>query len=194
MISTFTQSESLPPAQLKNEAELLGELNRGLCHAIGVSRYPNLEPEAAADKVAELSTRGPIPASEAVKEGLITGVAFKREIFKSLKDNNKKEKELKEGSDEKGNANEKKEAESKVGEEKKPEELKEETPESSEKKESARDFKVSVLVIQTLCIRSLGLLFLIIHSSPNRPSITTSESTPPLSIEISKTMRSSRSE
>lgn len=97
MISTFTQSETLPPAQLKNEAELIGELNRGLCHAIGVSRYPNLDPEDAAEKVAEMSQRGPIPASEALKEGLITGMAFKRDILKGLREDNEKEKKLKDG-------------------------------------------------------------------------------------------------
>ncbi|UZJ52074.1 hypothetical protein CBS101457_001394 [Exobasidium rhododendri] len=84
MISTFTESEGLPPAQLQDEARLLGELSRGLAHAIGVNRFPEMDPEKAADRVTELTKRGPFSAKDAVKEGLITGIKYKSEVLKEL--------------------------------------------------------------------------------------------------------------
>lgn len=134
MISTFTQSESLPKEQLKNEAELIGELNRGLCHAIGVSRYPELKPEEAVEKIVALSQKGPIPASEAVREGLITGMAFKRDVLKGLREGNDREKKLKEGD----------EVEKNIVEGEKKEEKKDALTLSLEKEKSGRDFKVSL--------------------------------------------------
>lgn len=81
-ISTFTQNESLPPAQLENEAQLLGELSRSLAYAIGVNRFPDMDPNEAADKVAELTKQGPFSAKEAAELGLITGVRYKREVVR----------------------------------------------------------------------------------------------------------------
>jgi signal peptide peptidase SppA len=84
MISTFTESDGLPPAQLEDEARLLGELSRSLAHAIGVNRFPKMDPTDAADLVSEMSKRGPFSAKDAVKEGLITGVKYKSEVLKEL--------------------------------------------------------------------------------------------------------------
>ncbi|PWN46870.1 hypothetical protein IE53DRAFT_286523 [Violaceomyces palustris] len=88
MISTFNQSESLPPAQIQNEAELLGELNRGMMHAIGVNRFPEGQggPEQITDKVTEWAKEGPFSSREATKLGLIDGTAYKRDIVKRLVD------------------------------------------------------------------------------------------------------------
>lgn len=84
MVSTFVQADGLPPAQLEDEARLLGELSRSVAHAVGVNRFPKLEPDEAADKVAGLARRGPFTAQEAMEAGLISGVKYKREVVKML--------------------------------------------------------------------------------------------------------------
>lgn len=84
MISTFTQRDGLPPAQLQDAARLLGELSRGLAHAIGVNRFGDMDPEEAADRVSALTRRGPFSAKDALKEGLITGIKYKSEVIKEL--------------------------------------------------------------------------------------------------------------
>ena len=86
MVSTFSRDESLPPAQAQNEAELLGELNRGLMHAIGVNRFPNADPNETADKLERWAKDGPYTSREATELGLINGQAFKRDIIKRLID------------------------------------------------------------------------------------------------------------
>ncbi|KAN0060097.1 hypothetical protein ACQY0O_008070 [Thecaphora frezii] len=86
MISTFSRDESLPPAQMQNEAELLGELNRGLMHAIGVNRFPDADPNEMADQLEEWCKEGPFSSREAHKLGLINGLAYKRDLIKRLVD------------------------------------------------------------------------------------------------------------
>ncbi|EPQ29850.1 uncharacterized protein PFL1_02523 [Pseudozyma flocculosa PF-1] len=86
MISTFNQDEELPPAQAQNEAEMLGELNRGLMHAIGVNRFPEADPSEMADQLELWAKEGPFSSREAAKLGLINGIAFKRDLVKRLVD------------------------------------------------------------------------------------------------------------
>lgn len=93
MVSTFVEEEGLPPKQKQNEAELLGELNRGLMHAIGVNRFADLDPDEAADKVTALSKNGPFSSIEACQAGLLTGTTFKRHIVSQLMDPEKGGKE-----------------------------------------------------------------------------------------------------
>lgn len=84
MVSPFTETDSLTPAQLTNQAELLGELNYGYAHTVGSSRFPELERKAAAEHVAELACRGPFSAREAEQAGLIDGLRFKRDVVQEL--------------------------------------------------------------------------------------------------------------
>lgn len=84
MVSTFTQADGLPPAQIEDESRLLGELGRSLAYAIGINRYSDMDPDEAADKVAQLSKEGPFSAQEALEAGLISGVKYKREAIKEL--------------------------------------------------------------------------------------------------------------
>jgi ClpP class serine protease len=84
MVSPFTEEESLPPAQAQNEADLFGELNRSMCHMIGVGRWSKLDAEAAEKKVVDLAKNGPYSAREALEAGLIDGVKYKRELIESL--------------------------------------------------------------------------------------------------------------
>ncbi|EST09578.1 Peptidase S49 [Kalmanozyma brasiliensis GHG001] len=86
MISTFSREESLPAPQIQNEAELLGELNRGLVHAVAVNRYPDEDPDVMSGKVEAWMKEGPFSTREAKELGLINGAAFKRDIVKRLVD------------------------------------------------------------------------------------------------------------
>ncbi|GAK65522.1 protease IV sppA [Moesziomyces antarcticus] len=86
MVSTFSREESLPAPQIQNEAELLGELNRGLVHAVAVNRFPDEDPDAMSGKLEAWMKEGPFSAREAKELGLINGTAFKREIVKRLID------------------------------------------------------------------------------------------------------------
>lgn len=60
----------------------MGELSKSLAYAIGVNRFPHMDPDEAADLVADLTKRGPFSAKEAAELGLITGVRYKREIVR----------------------------------------------------------------------------------------------------------------
>lgn len=84
MISSFTQKDGLPPAQLEDEARLLGELGHSLTYTIGVNRFSDMDPEEAAQKVADLSKRGPFSAKDALDAGLINGIKYKREVVDML--------------------------------------------------------------------------------------------------------------
>ncbi|PWN42778.1 hypothetical protein IE81DRAFT_323127 [Ceraceosorus guamensis] len=84
VVSQYTEDGTLTEPQLQNQASLLGDLNRGMCFAIGVNRWPDMDPDEAADKVAQLVKKGPFSANEAIKEGLITGTMYKRELFKQI--------------------------------------------------------------------------------------------------------------
>jgi signal peptide peptidase SppA len=84
MIATYTQAEGLTPAQLENSAQLAGELARGIAHCVGVNRFPDMEPEKAADHVSELTKKGPFSAKEALEERLITGIKYKSEAIKDF--------------------------------------------------------------------------------------------------------------
>ena len=84
MVSPFVERDALPPAQLKNHAELIGELNYGYAHAVGRSRFPELSESQAADKVLALAKEGPYSAKEAVQANLIDGVSFKRDALRAL--------------------------------------------------------------------------------------------------------------
>ncbi|CBQ73966.1 related to Signal peptide peptidase [Sporisorium reilianum SRZ2] len=86
MISTFSREDSLPAPQIQNEAELLGELNRGLVHAVAVNRYPDQDPDVVSRKVEAWMKDGPFSTREAKELGLINGAAFKRDIIKRLVD------------------------------------------------------------------------------------------------------------
>ena len=86
MISTFSRDDSLPAPQIQNEAELLGELNRGLVHALAVNRYPDQDPDVMSGKVDAWMKEGPFSTREATELGLINGAAFKRDIIKRLVD------------------------------------------------------------------------------------------------------------
>ena len=86
MISTFSREDSLPAPQVQNEAELLGELNRGLVHAVAVNRYPDEDPDVMSGKVEAWMKEGPFSTREAKELGLINGAAFKRDIVKRLVD------------------------------------------------------------------------------------------------------------
>ncbi|CDW94038.1 hypothetical protein [Sporisorium scitamineum] len=86
MISTFSREDSLPAPQVQNEAELLGELNRGLVHAVAVNRYPDQDPDVMSRKVEAWMKEGPFSTREAKELGLINGAAFKRDIIKRLVD------------------------------------------------------------------------------------------------------------
>lgn len=86
MISTFSREDSLTAPQIHNEAELLGELNRGLVHAIAVNRFPDEDPELTSSKVEAWMKQGPFSTREATQLGLINGAAFKRDIIKRLID------------------------------------------------------------------------------------------------------------
>ncbi|TKY84631.1 hypothetical protein EX895_006533 [Sporisorium graminicola] len=86
MISTFSREDSLPAPQVQNEAELLGELNRGLVHAVAVNRFPDQDPDAMSRKVEAWMKEGPFSTREAKELGLINGAAFKRDIIKRLVD------------------------------------------------------------------------------------------------------------
>ncbi|WFD30281.1 hypothetical protein MSPP1_001298 [Malassezia sp. CBS 17886] len=83
MVSPFMEEDSLPPAQLANQAELIGELNRGYAHIVGVNRFRDREPGAAADRVVQLAREGPLSAAEAVGEGLIDGTCFWRDVVRA---------------------------------------------------------------------------------------------------------------
>ncbi|WFD05785.1 hypothetical protein MVES1_001119 [Malassezia vespertilionis] len=83
MVSPFIQ-ETLPPAQLAEHSKLLGELNRGYAYAVGVSRFANLAPCEATDRVAALAHNGPFTAKEAKDNGLIDDICYKRDILKQL--------------------------------------------------------------------------------------------------------------
>ncbi|WFD36303.1 hypothetical protein MCUN1_003182 [Malassezia cuniculi] len=84
MVSPFVERDSLPPAQLKNQAELIGELNYGYANAIGKSRFPELGANEATDRVLALAQGGPYSAKEAAQLNLIDGVSFKRDALRSL--------------------------------------------------------------------------------------------------------------
>lgn len=86
MISTFSRDDSLPAPQVQNEAELLGELNRGLVHAVAVNRFPDEDPGVMSSKVEAWMKEGPFSTREATQLGLINGSAFKRDIVKRLVD------------------------------------------------------------------------------------------------------------
>ncbi|PWY98318.1 hypothetical protein BCV70DRAFT_213051 [Testicularia cyperi] len=86
MISTFSREESLTEPQAQNEAELLGELNRGMVHALAVNRFPDDDPTAMADKIEKWTQQGPFSSREAQQLGLVNGTAFKRDIVKRLID------------------------------------------------------------------------------------------------------------
>lgn len=86
MISTFSREESLTEPQVQNEAELLGELNRGLVHALAVNRYPDQDPDLMSGKLETWMKEGPFSTREAKELGLINGAAFKRDIVKRLID------------------------------------------------------------------------------------------------------------
>lgn len=86
MISTFSREESLPAPQIQNEAELLGELNRGLVHAVAVNRFPDEDPHVMSGKLEQWMKEGPFSTREAKELGLINGAAFKRDIVKRLVD------------------------------------------------------------------------------------------------------------
>lgn len=86
MISTFSREDSLPAPQIQNEAELLGELNRGLVHAVAVNRYPDEDLDVMSGKVEAWMKEGPFSTREAKELGLINGAAFKRDIIKRLVD------------------------------------------------------------------------------------------------------------
>ncbi|SPO27713.1 related to Signal peptide peptidase [Ustilago trichophora] len=86
MVSTFSREDSLPAPQIQNEAELLGELNRGLVHAVAVNRYPDEDPDVMSGKVEAWMKEGPFSTREATQLGLINGAAFKRDIVKRLVD------------------------------------------------------------------------------------------------------------
>ncbi|SNX86015.1 related to Signal peptide peptidase [Melanopsichium pennsylvanicum] len=86
MVSTFSREESLPAPQIQNEAELLGELNRGLVHAVAVNRFPDEDPDVMSGKVETWMKEGPFSTREAKELGLINGAAFKRDIVKRLVD------------------------------------------------------------------------------------------------------------
>ncbi|SOV02382.1 related to Signal peptide peptidase [Ustilago sp. UG-2017a] len=86
MVSTFNREESLPAPQIQNEAELLGELNRGLIHAVAVNRYPDEDPDTMSGKLEQWMKEGPFSTREAKELDLINGAAFKRDIIKRLVD------------------------------------------------------------------------------------------------------------
>lgn len=84
MVSPFTEVDSLPPAQLANQAELLGELSQGYARALGAHRFPQLPADEAAERVLSLAHRGPFSAREAEEAGLIDGTCFRRDIVEEL--------------------------------------------------------------------------------------------------------------
>lgn len=84
MVAPFTETDSLTPEQLANQADLLGDLNHGYAHAVGANRFPKLDGQVAAEHVAELACRGPFSAREAEQAGLIDGTRFKRELVQEL--------------------------------------------------------------------------------------------------------------
>lgn len=84
MVSQFTQEEGLTKPQAENEAQLLGELNRSVAYAIGINRYPSLNPDEAADKVTEMMRRGPWTAKDALAAGLVDGIKYKGDVIKIL--------------------------------------------------------------------------------------------------------------
>lgn len=86
MVSTFSREDSLPAPQIQNEAELLGELNRGLIHAVAVNRFPDQDPDEMSGKLEKWMREGPFSTREAKELGLIDGAAFKRDIVKRLID------------------------------------------------------------------------------------------------------------
>ncbi|WFD19467.1 hypothetical protein MCAP1_001697 [Malassezia caprae] len=72
MTSTFVHDE-LPPAQLANYAELLGDMQRHFARYLGQNRYKRDGLEAATDRAAALMHDGPYSAREALDAGLIDG-------------------------------------------------------------------------------------------------------------------------
>lgn len=84
MISQFVEKDGLTRPQAENEAALLGELNRSLAFAIGVNRFPDLDPAEAADTVTTLMNNGPYSAEEAEKLGLIDGRKYKGDVARLL--------------------------------------------------------------------------------------------------------------
>lgn len=84
MVSPFVERDALPAAQLKNHAELLGELNYSYAMAVGKNRFAELEPARAAAQVLALAKEGPYSAREAVGANLIDGVSFKRDALRTL--------------------------------------------------------------------------------------------------------------
>lgn len=84
MVSPFVERDALPPAQLKNHAELLGELNYSYAMTVGKNRFAELEPDRAAAQILALAKEGPYSAKEAVNANLIDGVSFKRDALRTL--------------------------------------------------------------------------------------------------------------
>jgi len=72
MTSTFVHDE-LPPAQLANYAEMLGDMQRHFARYLGQNRFKRDGLEAATDRAAALMHEGPYSAREALDAGLIDG-------------------------------------------------------------------------------------------------------------------------
>ncbi|CAO1616890.1 unnamed protein product [Sympodiomycopsis kandeliae] len=84
MIAPATQDESLTKPQLQNQADLLGELNRSVAYTIGVNRFPNEDPEKAADRVMDIMSNGPYSAAEARDLGLVDDTLYKADVSKLI--------------------------------------------------------------------------------------------------------------
>lgn len=84
MISPAIRDDGLTQPQLENQAHLLGELNNNVAYAIGVSRFPNEDPQQAADKVMRLMCDGPFSAKEAKELGLVDDLLYKADVARII--------------------------------------------------------------------------------------------------------------
>lgn len=76
--------EALTTPQRENHTQLINDLNDNLMTYIARNRYPDELGQAGLDKVKLMSQTGPYTATQAVKNGLLSGTCYRQDIIDSV--------------------------------------------------------------------------------------------------------------
>jgi hypothetical protein len=76
--------EALTAPQRENHTQLLTDLNDNLMTYIARNRFPDSPGQAGRDKVKAMSQTGPYTASQAVKNGLLSGTCYRQDVIDSV--------------------------------------------------------------------------------------------------------------